>query len=223
MAVTRRDVLRQGGLASLAALLPMLQAAGASADAVAGGLVTSWDDADATTLAQWIARGDVTAQEVLDETVRRLERINPILNVLAQDHIELAQAALSNGLPTGPFSGVPFLLKDLGISLGGTVTSAGSALNANQVATTDSEIVRRFKAAGLLIFGKTNTPEFGLALTTEGAHLGDCLTLGISRTVPVGRAGVQPRWWRPVSCPWPTRLTEADRYVFQPITAAFLA
>ncbi len=175
MAVTRREVLRQGGLASLAGLLPMLRAAGAHADAGAGDLVTSWDDADATTLAQWIARGDVSAQDVLDETVRRLERVNPILNVLAQDHIELAQAALSNGLPTGPFSGVPFLLKDLGISLGGTVTSAGSALNANQVATSDSEIVRRFKAAGLLIFGKTNTPEFGLALTTEGTHLGDCL------------------------------------------------
>jgi len=175
MALSRRQALQGTGLASVIALLPTLRAIQTNANQMAFDLNAAWDDADATTLAQWISRGDVTPLEVLDEAILRLERVNPVLNFFTQDHISLAKAILETASPKGPFGGVPFLLKDLGVSLAGTVTSAGSALQANQVASADSEIVRRFKAAGLVVFGKTNTPEFGLALTTEGAHLGDCL------------------------------------------------
>ncbi len=164
-ALGRRDFLA----ASLAvSLSPRLLAAIGDAGA-------SWDGADGTTMAHWIATGKATPGELLTEAVTRLRRVNPQLNLFAQDHIEQALAAVDNPLPQGAFSGVPFLLKDLGVELAGTVTSAGSALNANAVATADSTIVRRFKDAGLVIFGKTNTPEFGLALTTEGDFLGDCL------------------------------------------------
>ncbi len=135
----------------------------------------SYDSADATTLAHWVARGAVSPSELMGEATKRLRRVNPQLNLLSQDHIDLAQIAVQKGLPQGPFTGVPFLLKDLGIQMKGTVTSSGSALHAHSIAGTDSEITRRFKNAGLVIFGKTNTPEFGLALTTEGKFLGDCL------------------------------------------------
>jgi Asp-tRNA(Asn)/Glu-tRNA(Gln) amidotransferase A subunit family amidase len=175
VAISRREILQGAGLASVLALVPTLRAMQASASQATFDLNAAWDNADATTLAQWIARGDVTPVEALAETVARLEKVNPVLNVLAQNHIAMAQTFLESSTPAGTFGGVPFLLKDLGVSLAGTVTSAGSALQANEVASTDSEIVRRFKAAGLVVFGKTNTPEFGLALTTEGAHLGDCL------------------------------------------------
>lgn len=135
----------------------------------------SYDTADATTLAHWVARGAVSPAELMGEATKRLRRVNPQLNLLSQDHIGLAQIAVQKDLPQGPFTGVPFLLKDLGIQMRGTVTSSGSALHAHSIAGADSEIVRRFKNAGLVVFGKTNTPEFGLALTTEGKFLGDCL------------------------------------------------
>ena len=111
----------------------------------------------------------------MEEAVKRLHKVNPELNLLSQNHIELARIAVQKDIPQGAFTGVPFLLKDLGIQMKGTITSSGSALHAHSMARKDSEIVRRFKNAGLVIFGKTNTPEFGLALTTEGRFLGDCL------------------------------------------------
>ena len=135
----------------------------------------SYDDADATTLAHWVARGAVSPSELMAEAVKRLHKVNPELNLLSQNHIELARIAVQKDIPQGAFTGVPFLLKDLGIQMKGTITSSGSALHAHSMARKDSEIVRRFKNAGLVIFGKTNTPEFGLALTTEGRFLGDCL------------------------------------------------
>jgi Asp-tRNA(Asn)/Glu-tRNA(Gln) amidotransferase A subunit family amidase len=131
--------------------------------------------ADATELAAYVRRGEVSASELLDEAIRRAEWANPRLNVMSQKHYDLARAAIAAGLPKGPFTGVPFLLKDLGVTLAGTVTSGGSRLHAGQVAGSTSTIVRRYQQAGLVIFGKTNTPEYGLALTTENPFLGDCL------------------------------------------------
>ena len=160
------------GFAFAAAISRRVQGQGAAVDGVNQ---TDYDVADATTLAQWVARGDASPPELLAEAVKRLRIVNPRLNLFSQDHIELALAASRADLPQGPFTGVPFLLKDLGSQLQGTVTSSGSALHATARAKQDSEIVLRFKNAGLVIFGKTNTPEFGLALTTEGKHLGDCL------------------------------------------------
>src|SRR5260221_10778877 len=76
---------------------------------------------------------------------------------------EQARAAIAAGLPAGPFSGVPYLLKDLGALHAGTPTTAGSQFFRDVVADHDSEMVLRLKRAGLVIFGKTNTSEFGLS------------------------------------------------------------
>src|SRR5258705_4079242 len=78
-----------------------------------------------------------------------------------------ARAALRAGLPDGPFKGVPYLLKDLGVLYTGTITSYGSRLYAGYTADHDSEIVARMKRAGLVIAGKSSTPEMGLAPSTE--------------------------------------------------------
>jgi amidase len=166
--VYRREFL---GLALGSAVSCGAKGQGAAFEGIA---TADYDRADAMALAQWVARGDASPAEILQEAIKRLRNVNPQLNLLSQDHLELALTASQRKLPQGPFTGVPFLLKDLGIQMKGTITSAGSALHANTVATADSEIVHRFKNAGLVIFGKTNTPEFGLALTTEGRFLGDC-------------------------------------------------
>ena len=138
-------------------------------------LAALYSNSDATALAEHVARGEVSAMELLDEAIRRVELVNPAINAISQKHYDLARAAIDKGLPKGPFTGVPFLLKDLGVSLAGTVTSHGSRLHANDVAAKTSLLVQRYQQAGLVIFGKTNTPEYGLALTTENLFLGDCL------------------------------------------------
>ena len=78
-----------------------------------------------------------------------------------------ARAAIAAGLPEGPFTGVPYLLKDLGAHYAGAVTTFGGALFKDFVVDHDSEITTRLRRAGLVIFGKTNTPEMGLAASTE--------------------------------------------------------
>lgn len=133
-----------------------------------------YDQADGIELARWVAAGKATPNELLQEALRRQALVNPELNFLAENHADRASQQLSSSAPSGVFAGVPFLLKDLGVQLLGTRTSEGSALLKNHRATTNSELVKRFEQAGLVIFGKTNTPEFGMALTTEGRFLGDC-------------------------------------------------
>jgi amidase len=124
---------------------------------------------DAWGLAQLVARGEVTPDELLDVAIARAEAVDPTLRAISQRHVELARAAIRAGLPAGPLRGVPFLLKDVSVQLAGTVTSNGSALFADAVAAADSTLVERYKQAGLVIFGKTNTPEMGLAASTETA------------------------------------------------------
>lgn len=121
---------------------------------------------DATGLADLIRRGDVTAGSVLGAC---LEQINThrSLNAVVRSFEDLARSQIERGLPDSIFTGVPFLLKDLGQHYAGTVTSHGSRLFAEERYQNHSTLVERYLAAGLVIVGKTNTPEFGLATTTE--------------------------------------------------------
>lgn len=122
---------------------------------------------DGLGLALLVGRGDVSAAELLDVAIRRVEARNPELNAVVTRLYDEARAAVAAGLPQGPFRGVPYLLKDLGAHYSGAVTSYGSALFKDFVVDHDSEITVRLKRAGLVIFGKTNTPEMGLAASTE--------------------------------------------------------
>jgi amidase len=124
---------------------------------------------DAMGLAERVARGDTTADELLAVAIARAEAADPLINALSQRHFELGRSAIRDGLPQGPFKGVPFLLKDVSVQLAGTETSNCSRLFAGSVAQADSTLVERYKRAGLVIFGKTNTPEMGLAASTETA------------------------------------------------------
>ena len=123
---------------------------------------------DGMGLAELIRRREVSAAEVLDATIAAVEARNPEINAVICRLYDQARAAVAAGLPAGPFTGVPYLLKDLGAHYQGAVTSCGGTLFKDFVLDHDSEItVRRLKRAGLVIFGKTNTPELGLASSTE--------------------------------------------------------
>ena len=122
---------------------------------------------DATTQAELVRRGQVKPIELVDAAIARIERLNPTLNAVITPMFEQARAAACVPQPAGPFRGVPFLLKDLLTSYAGVRLSAGSTFLRDFVPDHDSELVARLKRAGLVIVGKTNTPEFGLLATTE--------------------------------------------------------
>ena len=127
---------------------------------------------DAIALTDLVARGEVSPTELLNSAIARRNVIDPQINALSQRHDDEARRAIADGLPDGPLKGVPFLLKDVSVQMAGTVTSNCSKLFADVVATQDSTIVERYRQAGLVIFGKTNTPEMGLAASTETAMYG---------------------------------------------------
>ena len=131
-----------------------------------------YDRYDALGLAGLVNAGEVTPAEVLDAAVERVEARNPAVNAVVSRHYEQARAAIAAGLPRGPFNGVPYLLKDLGVQLAGTATTWGSALFRDAVADHDSEIVARMRRAGLVIFGKTNTSAMGLSTSVEPTLFG---------------------------------------------------
>ena len=122
---------------------------------------------DALDQARWVRTGEVTATDLLEAAIKRSAAVNPILNAVSRPMIDEARETISAGLPDGPYSGVPFLLKDISALYQGVPTSAGSRLFSRDAAAYDSEVTIRLKAAGLVIFGKTNTPEFGSLPTTE--------------------------------------------------------
>jgi amidase len=122
---------------------------------------------DATAQAELVQRGELRPIDLVDAAIERIERLNPTLNAVVTPMYEQARAAAGGDLPGGPFRGVPFLVKDLIASCAGVPMSEGSAFPRGLVPAHDSELVRRLKQAGLVILGKTNTPEFGLAVTTE--------------------------------------------------------
>ena len=122
---------------------------------------------DATAQAELVRRKQLKPVELVDAAIARIERLNPALNAVITPMFELARSAAQNPLPDGPFRGVPFLLKDLLASCAGVRMAEGSSFLKEFVPTHDSELVVRLKQAGLVIVGKTNTPEFGLLPTTE--------------------------------------------------------
>jgi amidase len=130
------------------------------------------DRYDALGLAELVRKGEVTGEALLDRAIARVEDVNPKLNAVVLKHYDLARRQLAAQPPKGPFAGVPFLLKDLNTALAGTVTTDGSRAFADWTASADSTLPRRAKAAGLTIFGKTASPEFGLTVSTESALWG---------------------------------------------------
>ena len=128
---------------------------------------------DATAQAELVRRREVTPAEMVDAAIERIERLNPELNAVITPLFERAREAALTASVDAPFAGVPFLLKDIVAEYEGTPLSEGSALLAGHyISPQDSEVVRRYRAAGLIILGKTNTPEFALMPTTEPRQFG---------------------------------------------------
>ncbi len=127
-----------------------------------------YEQFDALGLADLVKRGKVTPTELLDAAIDRVDARDPKVNAVIMRLYDHGRRAIADGLPDGPFRGVPFLLKDLGAPLTGEKMTRGSRFFADTPASTfDSENVARLKKAGLVIFGRTNSCEVGLSLTCE--------------------------------------------------------
>src|SRR3990167_857985 len=144
---------------------------------------------DAIAQAELVRRKDVKPIELVEAAIERIERVNPQLNAVVTPMFDLARAAARCPLPNGPFAGVPFLLKDLTAAYGGARMTSGSRFLRDYVAPVDSELVARYKRAGLIVLGKTNTHEFGLAPTTEPALFGPTRNPWDTTRTPGGSSG----------------------------------
>ena len=122
---------------------------------------------DALGLAELVRTKQISSSELLEVAIALTEKLDPKLNAVPIKHYDLAREKLNNKTNSGIFNGVPFLLKDLNNYLKGTVTSGGSRVLENITADHSSELVKRTLNSGLNIFGKTNSPELGLTVTTE--------------------------------------------------------
>jgi amidase len=123
---------------------------------------------DALGLADLVRRKEVTPDELLDAAIERVDARNPAVNAVTMKLYDYGKKAIADGLPDGPFRGVPFLMKDLTSPVAGVRMTRGSRFFADTPpSSVDSEHVRRLKKAGLVIFGRTNTCELGLSLTCE--------------------------------------------------------
>lgn len=121
---------------------------------------------DGLGLAQLLRDGHVSAAELHDAAVRACAAVNPRINAV----VELWPAdltAIDSAVSNAPFAGVPFLIKDVAVTMAGRRSEAGSRLGAGHVAPFDSHLMAQFRAAGLATFGRTSTPEMAFATTTE--------------------------------------------------------
>jgi amidase len=126
---------------------------------------------DGIGLADLVRTKQVSARDLLDEAIARTARVDPQINAVVVKHEDFAKRQIDKGLADGPFTGVPFLLKDLEI-LEGTRTTFGANVYKDNVADHSGTLARRFLDAGLTIFGKTSSPEFGMMPTTESRLFG---------------------------------------------------
>ena len=144
---------------------------------------------DATTQAEMVRNGEVTPLELVDSAIERVERLNPALNAVITPMYDEAREAASRPIPDGPFSGVPFLVKDFLAEYAGVRFTESSNFIGDFVPDEDTELVRRWKRAGLIAIGKTNLPEMAIGATTEPVRFGPTRNPWDTTRTPGGSSG----------------------------------
>ncbi|HLI74381.1 MAG TPA: amidase family protein [Acidimicrobiales bacterium] len=124
---------------------------------------------DASAQAELVRSGSASPAELVDDAIDRIEKLNPELNAVIRTRFDEARAEAAGPLPDGPFRGVPLVLKDLLAYAAHEAVHEGMRVlkDAHYVAPEDQEITRRFRAAGFVVVGRTNTPELGILPTAE--------------------------------------------------------
>jgi Asp-tRNA(Asn)/Glu-tRNA(Gln) amidotransferase A subunit family amidase len=147
--------------------------------------------------------------DVSQAAISRRDAVNSSVNAVIHKMDNIAREVVEAGPPPGPFNGVPFLLKDLGAAYAGVPMTNGSRAFRNYIPDYDSELVKRFKSSGLVIFGKTNCPELAIFGATEPELHGKTL----NPWNPECTAGGPPPLQHP-------QTSEAIPYALQPVQRA---
>jgi amidase len=127
---------------------------------------------DGLGLAALVARKEVTAKELLDAALTGVAKVNPQLNAVLQTLPEMAASEIASRPPSGPFAGVPFVIKELVLHAKGVRVDSGCRLAQGVIPDADTELMARFRRAGLVLMGTTQTPELGYNPTTETVLFG---------------------------------------------------
>lgn len=127
---------------------------------------------DGLALAGRVARKEVSARELADAALAAIEKVNPQINAVLQRLPEEAAKTIAAGVPDGPFAGVPFLIKEVVLHAAGVASRAGAWIAAESAYPTDTELMARFRKAGFVTVGTTQTPEWGFNATTEPVRFG---------------------------------------------------
>jgi amidase len=127
---------------------------------------------DGVGIAELVHTKQISPTELVEEVISRIETHNPKINAVIYKMYDQARKIAQGTLPNGPFKGVPFLLKDMHATVEGVPTSCGTRMLKDIPQPHDSEIVRRYRAAGVIFLGKTNVPEFALLPYTEPETFG---------------------------------------------------
>ena len=173
-----------------------------------------YEQYDGIGLAELVKNGDIKATELLEEAINRAEALNPKINAIITPLYDFAQEASKHSHTDASFSGVPFLLKDAHHALKGFALSSGSALLKEYIPEKDAEIVRRFKKAGLVILGKTNTPEFKNGFVTEPQAFGVTRNPWNLAYSPGGSSGGSAAAVAARIVPWRQQLMREDRFEY---------
>jgi len=134
--------------------------------------MVEYEKYDALALADLVRRGEVSPGELLEEAFERMDERNPKLNAVVWEDRELSRRLIDDGLPDGPFKGVPFLVKDSGMPVTGFISTNGCRFFEGARQTADSELTSRMRGAGFIFAGMTASPEFGMNITTEARIYG---------------------------------------------------
>ena len=149
----------------------------------------AYDAHDALGLAALVREKQVSPEELLDEAIRRAREVNPKLNAIVLEMYDEARRALAAGLPDGPLRGVPLLLKDLAQPYAGFPLRHASKLYEHYIPAAHGELLERYLAAGVVVFGRTSSSEFGILPTTEPRLYGPCLNPWKRDITPGGSSG----------------------------------
>ncbi len=144
---------------------------------------------DGLGLAELVRTRQVTPLELVEAAIAQIMAHNPALNAVTLPLFDHARATARGPIPDGPFTGVPMLLKDFWSTCAGVPTSDGNAMLRHFPRPYDSEMVRRWKASGVIVVGKTNVPELALQATTEPAAFGPTRNPWDLRRSPAGSSG----------------------------------
>ena len=168
----------------------------------------------ASEMARQVAHRHVTSRELVEAHIRRIEAVNPRLNAVviprfaaARAEAEQADAALARGEAVGPLHGVPITIKEC-FHLAGTDATQGVGGFVGQPMTADGPLVRRLRAAGAIVLGKTNLPQLMLLHESDNPVYGRPTTPGMPSAVPAAAAAAKRPSSRPAArrSVWPTTL-----------------